>query len=242
MYHKESKIFLDDGVVFIKNFISKEIIEECRNDLEKFQDYDLPMKMGHAVFEDTKTGNYLKYFQHIQLYIPSFLKLYNSRLFDVAKTFFNQELYFSPMGLHNKVPNFSTETPMHQDNFYSCLKPTYFATAYVPLERMSKENGGLTYVKKSHLNGVQKHGSSKMRAFSSAIDQKDFLEENFFTPTFEIGDIAFHHGDVVHFANKNVSQNNRRAVAIGIFGVNAKIDKDLQKNYLENLKFNKENS
>jgi hypothetical protein len=46
----------------------------------------------------------------------------------------------------------------------------------------------------------------------------------------------------VHFANKNVSQNNRRAVAIGIFGVNAKIDKDLQKNYLENLKFNKENS
>jgi phytanoyl-CoA hydroxylase len=86
------------------------------------------------------------------------------------------------MGLHDKAPKYGTITPFHQDNYYSCLKPPYFVTCYVALDAQSSENGGISYVKGSHLGGVLPHVMGTTKAFSSALADQKVDETNLYRP------------------------------------------------------------
>jgi phytanoyl-CoA hydroxylase len=238
-YQREAAEFHKDGIVVIRQIMPRKIIGECLEAMKSFKDFEIPLQRGDAVFDEKNGERQLKYFQHLQLYIPAFLKLYNSRLLEVAREFFDQDVYFSPMGLHDKAPKFGTFTPMHQDNFYSCLKPPYFVTAYVPLESQSRENGGMMYLKGSHLEGVIPHEKGLVKAFSSAISGKEFRSEDFYRPELEPGDVAFHHANMIHGAEINNSNRHRRAVAVGIFGELAGIDEELKAQYEKNRQFNR---
>ena len=75
--------------------------------------------MGHLIVDESNGIETLKYFQYINVYIKSFNNLLSSRILSVGKLFLEQEVHFSPMGMHNKGPKIGSITPPHQDNFYS---------------------------------------------------------------------------------------------------------------------------
>ena len=68
----------------------------------------------------------------------------------------------------------------------------------------------------------------------SVTDRFEILQ-----PHLEPGDVVFHHGNIIHFANRNETDSQRYAVAIGIFGENAMVDIDLKNQYEKNLKMNR---
>jgi phytanoyl-CoA hydroxylase len=143
------------------------------------------------------------------------------------------------MGLHDKAPRQGTATPPHQDNFYWCLEPACAVTAYVPLESMSRENGGISYLAGSHKDGVLDHEKGKTAAFSSAISGKTFDLENFYRPELKPGDVCFHHANTIHAAEPNSSSHTRRALAVMIFGEPAKISPKMKEIYEQNRMYNR---
>ena len=224
---KKSKIneFNKNGVVKIKNLISKKTLKKCLSELTQKKNYKNAKRDGNVVFDKKGKKNKVKYLQHAQNYIPVFFELFNSEILEVAKKLLNQDVFYECMGIHNKAPKFGTETPFHQDNFYFCLSPSYALTAYVPLEKQSKKNGCLKYIKSSHKNGVMQHYQNNTKAFSSGLKKQKYNESEIIYPKLNLGDVVFHHCNIIHGAEGNYSNKNRNAVAIKIVGKKAKIDK-----------------
>ena len=226
--------FHQNGVVKIKNLVSKKILNKCLNELIKKKDFINAERDGNIVYDQIRGKNKVKYLQHVQNYIPVFFELFNSKILYVAKKLLKQDVFFECMGVHNKAPKFGTETPYHQDNFYFCLSPPFALTAYIPLEKQNKKNGCLKYIKASHKKGITQHFFNKTKAFSSGLKKQRFEK---IYPNLTLGDVVFHHCNVVHGAEANKSNKNRNAVAIKIVGTKAKIDQKqlgIYKNFKKN--------
>lgn len=241
MYEKYRDEFQKNGFVIIKGLLPREIVGEVFQAITNFTDTAKAEADKNMVFEKVEGGRHLKYFQHMENYLPSARKLFHSRILAAASAVLGQDTYFTGAGLHNKVPRIGTETPPHQDNFYWCLSPPDALTAYVPLEPQDSSNGGVSYLAGSHKDGVMPHEKGKTAAFSSAlVDRQKFDMSKFTRPALEPGDVVLHHSEVVHAAESNSSERNRRAVAIGVFGVNAKLSEKMRAEYVENRTFNRE--
>ncbi len=234
MYIKKSIVsdFKKNGVVKVKNLVPKKVINKCLKELFIKKDYKTAQRDGNVVFDSFGKKKTVKYLQHAQNYIPIFFQLFNSQILQVAKKLLNQDVYFECMGIHNKAPKFGTDTPYHQDNFYFCLSPPFALTAYIPLEKQDKTNGELKYIRSSHKKGVMQHYPSKIKAFSSGLKKQSYKESEIIFPKLNVGDVVFHHCNIVHGAEGNNSKKkNRNAVAIKIVGKDAKIDKNQFKIY-----------
>ena len=115
----EKKVFLNDGAVIIRGLFPRETVRQCLIELENFKDKHAAKEVGHLIVDESNGIETLKYFQYINVYIKSFNNLLSSRILSVGKLFLEQEVHFSPMGMHNKGPKIGSITPPHQDNFYS---------------------------------------------------------------------------------------------------------------------------
>lgn len=231
--------FKNNGVTTVRSLFDKTLINECLKTAKKIKKNFKIKDKNKIVFENDNKS--LKYYQNIEIDYPIFFKLQNSMLLEFAKKLLGQNVYFSSMGLHNKAPGKGTFTPLHQDNFYHCLKPAAELTAYIPLERQDDENGQIYYYKKTHNIGIRNHVKSKTKAFSSEIENKLFLKnKEIFKSNLKPGDVTFHHTNVVHGAQPNRSKSRSRyAVAIAILGVKAKLDIKQRKIYSKFLKYNR---
>ena len=238
---KHADFFNKNGFVVLKNIVDKKIVRDCLKIAKKIK-YKNFKKNKNVVFDKIgKNKKAVKYFQHIENYYPEFYKLQNSKILNLSKKFFKQDTYFSSMGLHNKTPRHGSLTPFHQDNFFNNKKPPFELTIYIPLEKQDKNNGSITYIRGSHKNGVLKHGPSKIKAFSAAIIEKiELNKKNLYKASLKPGDVIFHHANVIHGAEKNISKTRSRfAVSLSIVGVKAKIDKKSMKIYKEFLRLNR---
>lgn len=234
------KQFNKDGFVGINNFFDKEGIEEIKNAIVSFDNWDI-MRDKDAVFEGDESERDFKYIQNINYYVPKCHKVLTNKLFSTVAELLGEEIYFVNMEVHNKVPHKGTFTPAHQDNFYFQLSPPSSLTAYIPLEmHKASVNGGLIFLKGTHKLGTLNHKSSKVKAFSSLLEldnPEDFEEEG---TDLGPGDIVFHHADTVHFADDNKSEHHRRSLSLRFNGVSAKIDPQIREQYKKNYKVNRE--
>lgn len=170
----------------------------------------------------------------------SFNKILNFKIFEISSFLLGEQTYFLNMGYHNKIPG-GSETPPHQDNFYWYrASPKKALTAYVALNSQSKINGGITYYLKSHKLKTFPHEPSKVKAFSSFLNQKTLIDnkihkKKIFSPNLEPGDIVFHHCNIIHKAEKNNhSTLERKALALAMYSINSKTDPHLYKMYSKN--------
>lgn len=237
---KYEESFRRDGYVVVRNLFPKALVEDCLKAIQNFSDFTKAVADKNAVFEEVPAGDVrpLKYFQHIERYVPSFWQLYNSRILAVAEALLQQPTYYTDMGLHNKIPFKGTHTPAHQDNFYWCLDPPDALTCYIPLEPQNASNGGISYLPGSHTQGCLEHAKGKVPAFSSAL-VKSFPAEEFIKLDLSPGDVVFHHSHIVHGAEANTSPRHRRAVAVKVYGEKAKISPTMLEVYENFRKFNR---
>jgi ectoine hydroxylase-related dioxygenase (phytanoyl-CoA dioxygenase family) len=234
------KHFKDDGFVVINNFFNNETIEEVKQAITSFDNYEL-LRDRDVVWEGDVEDRDYKYIQNINYYVPACHKVLTNRLFDVVSKLLEEEVYFVNMEIHNKVPFKGSITPMHQDNFYFQLSPPSTLTAYIPLEIHSADiNGGLQFLKATNHLGTLNHSSSKVKAFSSLLELDNPEEYELFKTDLNAGDIVFHHGNTVHFADENKSEHHRRSLSLRFNGVSAKIDPNIREQYKKNYQVNRE--
>lgn len=231
--NKKRTYFNKNGVVVFKSLIPNSLIKKCLLDLRKFENRKYPKKKN-IVVDSSNKKKYIRYFQYLNLYIKSFDAFLNSQILYISSILLNDNSYYSSMNYHNKTPG-SEGTPPHQDNFYWCRKPNKALTAYIALNDQSNKNGGIEYFLGSHKLKTFDHLSSKVKGFSSFIDQKKIPNLPLLQPNLRMGDVIFHHCNIIHKAEKNNHKKlERKALALAIYSLKSRTDLKMMKRYLKN--------
>ncbi|MEE9329323.1 MAG: phytanoyl-CoA dioxygenase family protein [Parvularculaceae bacterium] len=109
-----------------------------------------------------------------------------------------------------KMPGTKARTAWHQDRGY-LISDVKLDTVnfWIPLQDTNQENGTLGYVPKSHLDGLQEHGSDP--ALHPHIKTTPLGETDPIYCDFKVGDYGVHHPLTVHGAGPNLSDAPRYA-------------------------------
>ncbi len=128
----------------------------------------------------------------------------------------------------NKPPLARHGTPPHQDNYYFNLKPCSVVTLWMALDRVDDENACMRYVPGSHHGPVRPHARSQVLGFSQGITDYGPDDAAARWPFIcEPGDVAAHHGNLIHSAGENRSRTrHRRAFAIVFQGASCRRDEE----------------
>jgi ectoine hydroxylase-related dioxygenase (phytanoyl-CoA dioxygenase family) len=152
-----------------------------------------------------------------------------SRLFDVPAA----EL---TIGGHMilKPPFYGAETPWHQDEAYwpEDMLPQS-ASAWLPLDVATLESGCLHFIPGSHRDDIHWHDhiNHDPRVHGLMTDEADAARA--VACPLPPGGATFHHSRTLHFAGPNKTANPRRAYIAVVNGPVKKLDKPLNKPWLE---------
>jgi hypothetical protein len=115
-------------------------------------------------------------------------------------------------------------TPWHQDAPFLPLDTKNIVTLWIPLMKLRAEHAPVHYVTGSHHGGPQ--GFSMPTEEAMAEFEARILADGFSIDcygTFEVGDVAAHHGWTLHGAPTNRSTERREALIIIYFADGARI-------------------
>tara|TARA_R110001599_G_scaffold43925_2_gene131152 strand:+ start:23412 stop:24143 length:732 start_codon:yes stop_codon:yes gene_type:complete len=237
---KSKEQFDQDGYLYFPGFLDKIETNQIKSRLDKIVEeglQDIPTE--HIKFENTENKQGVKMVQDLHLYDPLFKNiLFESKFSALAAELLGEKVVGKTVEFFNKPAKIGKATPPHQDGYYFMLTPMSAVTFWISLEEVDKDNGWVSYVKGSHLNGVRTHGKSGTIGFSQEI--VDFgtpsdLENEEFIAT-NPGDVLVHHALTIHRAAPNTSINrSRKALGLIYFGESAKEDLVAKKAYIASL-------
>ncbi len=232
--------FLKNGYVHLKQFLKTSLLEELRQEVERYIIEQVPhLDPGDVFYEDPEKPETLKQL-HRMNQDPFFENYRHHPLWmDTAKLLLDEPV--DPawgVELFNKPPNTEHETPPHQDNYYFCLEPPNVLTIWVPLDPVDHSNGCLRYIEGSHLKGLRKHVTSPTLGFSQSISDLDPSDlEKEVNIVAEPGDALIHYGNTIHRAGPNGTKDrHRRSFAMVFKGASAQRDHEKFKAYHESSK------
>lgn len=204
-----------DGFVVIPQFLTGDDFTELTSELDRYIADVVPtLPDSAAFFQDRKSPETLKQMQHMQdQYFVDYAE--HPRWKQLAETLFGEPAFSKRPEWFNKPPNTDHETPPHQDNYYINLDPPPL-TAWLALDPVDDENGCLRYCVGSHKKGLRPHETTRVLGFSQGIADFDAAtEENEVAVHMQPGDLAVHHGELIHRADPNrTSDRQRRAFAM----------------------------
>jgi phytanoyl-CoA hydroxylase len=237
---KSKEQFDQDGYLYFPGFLDKIETNQIKSRLDKIVEEGLQdIPTGHIKFENTENKQGVKMIQDLHLYDPLFKNiLFESKFSALAAELLGEKVVGKTVEFFNKPAKIGKATPPHQDGYYFMLTPMSAVTFWISLEEVNKDNGWVSYVKGSHLNGVRTHGKSGTIGFSQEI--VDFgtpsdLENEAFIAT-NPGDVLIHHALTIHRAAPNTSINrSRKALGLIYFGESAKEDLVAKKAYIAAL-------
>ena len=249
MILKENSIFNERGWLKLPNFFNKKKIEIIKKEIEKSLkgNNKFKVKFGdvHYVKDQVFTVHVLdtisKYFNKLKNE-KKFLNLAENIIGDKVEPQWVQ--YFA------KPARVGLKTPPHQDNYFWCVNGCKTLTCWLPLDKVSKKNGGLYYYNKSHLYGRLYHKASYAKGTSQTVNKtslKKLKKNKKIFISAKPGDLIIHHGYIVHGSEKNSSKVSRGAISLWFKSKNSgynlsdlkKYKKSLKKQHtkLQNLKY-----
>ena len=224
-----------EGFVIVPKFLPNADLAELTENINRFIREVVPtMPDGDAFYQDKTRPETLKQIHHMNIdpffaeyrQHPRWLAFAHAMLGEAAKA--KEPEWF------NKPPETNHPTPPHQDNYYFCLEPPQVLTMWVALDKVDEENGCLRYVAGSHLLGTRTHGSTNVLGFSQGINDygpDDTAKETIIR--LERGDMACHHGQLIHRADPNRSSSrHRRSFAMVLVGDSAQQDEQRFARYI----------
>jgi len=116
----------------------------------------------------------------------------------------------------------------HQDASYNrWIEPVELVTAWVPLDPVGPESGGIEYVTGSHTWGPGPkprdfHRPEDYRAAAREAARARGREAEFARPEVEVGGVVFHHHWVFHGSGPTTSGRDRRVVALHTMAARAR--------------------
>ena len=232
--------FKDNGWVKIKNFSTKSEINKIKKNINKFLSENYEHYSGRDInfLSNKKDWKNINSFHklHDCNFIQKFSK--KNKIEQLVKNLLNiRKIKLRASELFAKPKKHGLEVPIHQDNFYWCIKDAKALTMWIALEKTNKENGGLYYFDKSHKLGLLKHNPSYKKGSSQMIKKNlklKKLKKSY--PSLNPGDCLIHHSLMVHGSNKNHSSNSRKGITFQFVNFYSKVDTIRKKKYEKSLK------
>lgn len=205
-----SQEFQKDGFVTFHNILNGSQIEYFRNIYEDF----LSGKISTDGHRSDLSGSQEKKELIVQIMRPSILHppLRDSVLHQKTRKL-AQELLGSDMELDfdmmiDKSPFTNKETPFHQDESYWIdMDDKRAVSCWVALDDVSKENGCMWYVPKSHKYEMRPH----VQTGNGGALKCEATEHEAKAVEMKAGSCTFHHGRTIHYARGNSTAKRRRA-------------------------------
>ena len=235
-----TKLFNDNGWVKIRNFSTKSEINEIKKKINQFLRKNYKQYSGRDInfLSNKKDWKNINSFHklHDCNFIQKFSKKKKIEL--LVKNFLNtKEIRLRASELFAKPKKYGLDVPIHQDNFYWCIKDAKALTMWIALEKTNKKNGGVFYFDKSHKLGLFKHVPSYKKGSSQMIKKNlklKKLKKSY--PSLNPGDCLIHHSLMVHGSNKNHSSNSRKGITFQFVNFYSKVDTIRKKKYEKSLK------
>ena len=241
MISLQDKIFFEkNGWCVIKNFFSEKELNKAKIQLKNFLKENLNNYSGRDINftgEETKLSK-----------LNSFHKLDESKYFNnlsktnkissLAKFFLSsRKLKLRACELFAKPAKIGLAAPVHQDNYYWCIKDHKALTIWVSLNRATEKNGGVFYFNGSHKYGIFDHEPSFKKGSSQKVKNLEKMKNRFSieTPELNPGDCLVHHCLTVHGSNKNISNYSRKGFTFQFVDFKSKLDIKQKKIYEKSL-------
>jgi ectoine hydroxylase-related dioxygenase (phytanoyl-CoA dioxygenase family) len=216
----------EDGYVVVKNFFSEKecahfkkiLLDEINKGKEAFKKSpikpkneinsnrvaDVPRSLHNGLFQDIAHRN------------SEFMSLAkDQRLINILSKIYGDSIKGFHMYLSSSIfKNFEVTNPTEWHIDMPYWKGTTNKTVvWIPLNKVTKENGCLKYIARSHNKNYVLEDSEHVGMYKKGyinpnrIDESDevFVE-------LEIGDVAFHHCNIVHGSEENTLKKERYAI------------------------------
>lgn len=238
-FSQAKRDFDRDGFVTVRQLLSKEEFADLTDNLDRYIREVVPtLPDADAFYVDKSRPSTLKQMQHMQ--VDPFFENYSRhpKWLALAAGLLGEEVKCDYPEWFNKPPGEEAPTPPHQDNYYFCLAPPNVITVWMAMDRVNEGNGCVRYVRGSHQRGIRPHGRSAVLGFSQGIlDYNDDDRKLEVLTDLEPGDVIVHHGNTIHRAEPNRSQDrHRRAFAMVIRGISAERDPVAFQRYQDSVK------
>jgi len=233
-----------NGFLKVSHLFPEDIIDLISKDIDTSDEIQ---NADGVIFDISDGKKELRYLPRPHIILPSFLKLVNSNVLSISSKLLNEDVYFVGIDLHCRATGSLYPTPPHQDSFSFCFEPGFepFLTCYIGITDMINDSANLRFIKGSHLLPTLDHKKSKIRGFSSVIEESSNLLSNEMLENEEIislkkGECVFFHSKTIHYTNQSkIPSKSRVAAAVRIGGYNIKYSPERQKKYKEFVAYNR---
>lgn len=235
------KFYNKNGWIVEKNLFSQEEVDDLKLNIRQYLKKNLKRYKGRDInfYGKVKNINNINSFHKLEdipaiknLILTSKIKLF------AKKYIYSKRIKLRACELFAKPAKKGLAAPIHQDNYYWCLKKGTAITIWVALDKANSRNGGVFYFNQSHKKGLMKHVASFQKGSSQKIfDLKKLKKYKKVTPKLNPGDCLIHHCLVAHGSNKNISPNPRMGFTFQFKDYSDKYDLEMKKKY-ENSLFN----
>jgi phytanoyl-CoA hydroxylase len=230
--------FDEQGYVAYKSFLDGDEISEVQRQTARFLEEVAPGLPEDIVYYENKEDvSTIKQVQKLYDYDEFFLQLAKSdKVVGLAETLLGGKVELQNMQYFNKVPGMGKATPAHQDGYYFMIRPQEAVTMWLSLGDADASNGAVCYIPGSHKKGIRLHGPTSTLGFSQGISDWSGADD-----TAEVqmeagpGDILVHHSLMIHRANKNGSERDRKSLGFIFYRDDVEIDEDAHAAYKETL-------
>ena len=223
--------YRENGVAVIPGAVSPDWVAFIREALEELM--EKPTKMG---LEYAHQKGSTRFFgdQYMWLTRPKFRKIaFESGIAEIAGALMGSNkvnLFFDQVLV--KEPGAVEPTPWHHDLPYWMVDGEQICTVWIALDPVSVENGGMRYVKGSHLSGelysptffgnsAEDDTFDESRYKPMPDVEASYGADDFLSYDLQPGDVAVHHARTLHGAPGNASaETRRRGYMLRVFGDN----------------------
>ena len=127
-------------------------------------------------------------------------------------------------------------SPLHQDNFYWCVKGDNALTIWIALDESGPDNGGVQYIEGSHNWGLVNHVNSYAPGSSQKVEESEKVNKGKrVCPQVNPGDALIHHSLTIHGSSANASPKSRRGLTIQLKGKSSEYDLERKADYERKL-------
>jgi ectoine hydroxylase-related dioxygenase (phytanoyl-CoA dioxygenase family) len=221
-----------DGVVLIREFLTKAEVAEVRAELDRYIRDDLASKPADAATREAD-GITVRNLWRLEQHNPKLLALAEREdIRALMRPLLHGEPVLAAVETFNKPARIGSGVPYHQDNAYFCRTPPDMLTVWIAIDPVTEANGPVFFVKGSQELGVLPTKPSGVRGNSIGMAEPPStpLSEQF-CALLAPGDATIHHCNTIHHSAPNTTDHSRLGFLLVYRGAHTQTDAELKATY-----------